>query len=90
MVKPRKCSSQIHNSTLRKRTILIEKQISKSSGSVEATIVQHAELLRRRNIEERKSIMDQLDTQVVVSAEDGVAMKADMNMTWYKMKLWSK
>ena len=89
MVKPRKCSSKIHNSTLRKRIVIIEKQISKSSGSVEATILQHAELLRR-NIEERKDIMDQLDTQVVVSAEDGVAMKADMNMEWYKMKLWSK
>ena len=83
--------TEVATSTLRKRTIESVNYLKSQSGkSSESLVKAHGALLQRSSKDERFSILKQIGLSGDVTDEQGLAMKADLNITWYTFRAWGR
>ena len=87
-----KPSNQVCTKTLRKRTLDLKNNLEMVAGSSkESTTLQTGLLLKSFDVEERQSILEISKIEKsYISADNLVAMKADLGMPWEKMKAMSR
>lgn len=87
---PRKDSNEASEQTVRKRTRVLNNLTEAVSGSVEAIPVQRANQLMKVKGNERQDLLVKAGFKVEITAEQALALKADMKVPWNSMRAWSR
>ena len=90
-MKPRKEIGDASSSTVRKRKSDAVDFLKMEAGTTkESTTSMKALILMKGGEEERSKVLEEMVLGRELNEEESISMMADLNMTWYKYKNWSR
>jgi len=74
---------------LRKRCLPVENAVKMVSGDETGGVIL-GKVLKRTPVDERKDILEELGLSCELDGKDGLAMMADLNMSWNTYRKWGR
>ena len=91
LIRPRKELTETAPSTTRKKVKKALDYTKTQSGSTSESLNKcHAILLKRSTKADRESILSEIGLRGEMTDEEGLAMVADLNLTWYTYRAWGR
>lgn len=79
-------SDKASSSTVRRRS----KEIDASGSTAESSAQQQKDEIKRMSVSNRQQLLDGIRQKIFISAEVAVAMQADADLPWNKIKLLNR
>ena len=90
-MKPRKEIGDASSSAVRKRKSDAVDFLKMEAGTTqESTTSMKALILMKGGQEDRSKVLEEMGLGRELNEEESISMMADLNMTWYKYKNWSR
>ena len=91
MTKPRKELSEVAPSTSRRRVKQALSYSQCQAGKTTESLNKcQSAMLQRISTADRESILHNIGLRGEISKEEGLAMVADLNLTWYTYRAWGQ